>query len=240
MISEEFITNLANKYQTNELNVRREYFQYLFLYYFYQQPKAANIYFKGGTALRILHNSPRFSEDLDFNSAFIKFDEIEDLLLDTLSQIEKENIRFNLKEAKKTSGGFFAIVSFEVFEQPIEVQIEVSLREEEKRGEVMAVTNNDYVPTFNVVSVTEDQLVSGKIRALLDRKKPRDFYDLYFILRSRLAVAQKGEVLPRVLKALNASSLNFEKELKQYLPKSHWAIIKDFKKILERELERFI
>ena len=48
MISEEFITDLANKYQTNGLNIRREYFQYLFLYYFYQQPKAASIYFKGG------------------------------------------------------------------------------------------------------------------------------------------------------------------------------------------------
>jgi len=140
MISEEFITDLANKYQTNGLNIRREYFQYLFLYYFYQQPKAASIYFKGGTALRILHNSPRFSEDLDFNSAFIKFEEIEDLLLDTLSQIEKENVRFNLKESKKTSGGFFAIVSFEVFERPIEVQIEISLRKEEKKGEVVAVT----------------------------------------------------------------------------------------------------
>jgi len=75
---------------------------------------------------------------------------------------------------------------------------------------------------------------------LLDRKKPRDFYDLYFILRSRLVVAQKREVLPKVLKVLKESNLNFEKELKQYLPKSHWAIIKDFKKTLKKELERFI
>lgn len=240
MISEEFITNLANKYQTNELNVRREYFQYLFLSYFYQQPKAANIYFKGGTALRILHNSPRFSEDLDFNCAFIKFKEIEDLFLDTLAQIEKENIHFNLKEAKQTSGGFFATISFEVFEQPVEVQIEVSLREGEKRGEVVAVTNNDYVPPFNVVSVTEDQLVFGKIRALLDRKKPRDFYDLYFMLRARLISSSKRNILPKVLKALGETKANFAVELKQYLPKSHWAIIKDFKKTLEKELGRFI
>ena len=238
MISEEFISNLANKYQTNVLNVRREYFQHIFLSYFYQQPKAQHIYFKGGTALRILHNSPRFSEDLDFSSPFITFKEIEDLLLDTLSCIEKENIGFTVKESKQTSGEFLAIVSFEAFLPSIDVKIEVSFRKVEKEGEVVAVTNNDYVPPYTVVSVTEHQLVFGKIRALLDRKKPRDFYDLYFILRSRLIIVQKGEVLSKALMTLNESDINFEKELKQFLPQSHWPIIRDFKATLRKELER--
>lgn len=61
MISEEEIQRLASKYQTSEGNIRREYFQHLFLSYFYQQPKAADIFFKGGTALRLLYQSPRFS-----------------------------------------------------------------------------------------------------------------------------------------------------------------------------------
>lgn len=240
MVSEEFIRNLAVKYQTNELNIRREYFQHLFLSYFYQQPKSANIYFKGGTALRILHNSPRFSEDLDFNSAFINFKGIEDLLVDTLAQMEKENMVFSLKEAKKTTGGFLGAVSFEAFEQPVEIRIEVSLREADKKGETVAITGNDYVPPYNLIAVTEKELIAGKMRALLDRKKPRDFYDLYFILRKQLPIPGKKTVLAKALIALRASKINFDVELKQFLPKSHWIIIKDFKQTLKREIARNI
>src|SRR3989338_3572331 len=195
MVSEEFISNLAVKYQTNELNVRREYFQHLFLSYFYQQSESAKIYFKGGTALRILYNSPSFSEDLDFNSPLINFKEIEDLLLDTLAQMEKENVAFSLKEAKQTSGGFLGAVSFEAFEQPVEIRIEVSFRKADKIGETVAITGNDYVPPYNVIAVTEKELIAGKIRALLDRKKPRDFYDIYFILRKQLPIPNKKTVL---------------------------------------------
>lgn len=237
MISEDLIIELTNKYQTSEQNVRREYFQHLFLSYFYQQPKAANIFFKGGTALRLLYNSPRFSEDLDFNCAFIKLDEIEQLLLDTLAQMEKENIRFVLTEAKQTTGGFLSIISFEAFEMSIDIQIEISLREEEKKGEIFSVSN-DFIPPYNVVAVTEVELISGKIRALLQRKKARDFYDLYFILRSRLSVSNKKELFPQVLNILKKTDINFGKDLKQFLPKSHWVIIKDFKLTLEREIGR--
>lgn len=239
MISEETILNLTNKYQTNVINVRREYFQHLFLSYFYQQPKAENIFFKGGTALRLLYNSPRFSEDLDFNSAFIDYEGIEALVLETLSQMEKENVKFSIKEGKPTSGGFLATISFEGFAQPIDIQIEISQREAEKKGEVVAIAN-DFVPTYNVISVTEKQLVFEKLHALLERGKPRDFYDLYFLLRARLPMPQKKEVFPKVLAALKEKDMNFEAELKQYLPKSHWAIIRDFKTNLEREINRFI
>lgn len=238
MISEETILNLTNKYRTNLVNIRREYFQHLFLSYFYQQPQAENIFLKGGTNLRLLHNSPRFSEDLDFDSAFIDYQGIESLVLETLSQMEKENIKFFIKEGTQTSGGFLAVILFEGFDQPVEIQIEISQREEEKKGEVVAVTN-DFIPTYNVVSVTEQQLVSGKIRALLERKKARDFYDLYFILRARFPIPQKSELFPKVLAALKEKDLNFEGELKAFLPKSHWAIIKDFKANLKREINRF-
>lgn len=237
MISEETILNLTTKYQTNVANVRREYFQHLFLSYFYQQRKAENIFFKGGTNLRLLQGSPRFSEDLDFNLAFIDYEGIESVMLEALSQMEKENIKFSIKEGKPTRGGFLAAVSFEGFAQPIEIQIEVSQREEEKKGEVMAVIN-DYVPTYNVVSVTEQQLVFEKTRALLSRKKPRDFYDLYFILRKQLPIPDKKTNLAKALAALHSSKVNFEVELKQFLPKSHWLIIKDFKTSLIREISR--
>lgn len=239
MVAKEQISKLKVKYQTSELNVIREYLQHLFLQFFYQLPQSADIYFKGGTALRFVYQSPRFSEDLDFSTNKEDIPGIEDVLLEVLGKFEKENIQATLREAKKTSGGYLASIDFELLNQTVPIQIEISFREKKDRGEVVTIAS-DFIPSYNLVTLTQDQLVSGKLRALEDRKKARDFYDLYFILRSRLAIAQKGEVLPRVLKALNASNLNFERELKQYLPKSHWAIIKDFKTTLKKELERFI
>ena len=48
MITNQALQSLAAKLQTTELNLRREYFQHLFLSYFYQQPGTDQIYFKGG------------------------------------------------------------------------------------------------------------------------------------------------------------------------------------------------
>lgn len=240
MITEEQLKTLSNKYQTNELNIRREYFQHLFLSYFYQQKEAGNIYFKGGTALRILYNSPRFSQDLDFTAKDINTKTIENVLLDTLDQIEKENITISLKESKQTSGGFLSIVSFQALGQKTDIQLEISQRNKKNNGDIFLVDNN-FVPSYNLVALSKEQLVDEKIKALLSRGKPRDFYDLYFILRSKnLLPPQQKNVLPKIIKVLQKSDINFEKELKQFLPKTHWLIIKNFKQTLEKEIRQFI
>jgi len=101
MISSDALRNLVNKYQTTELNVRREYVQHLFLSYFYQQSAGDRVYFKGGTALRLLFNSPRFSEDLDFSSCLTGTHSIEEAVLETLVAVERENIQTDLQESKK-------------------------------------------------------------------------------------------------------------------------------------------
>ncbi len=89
MITNEHMRVLAIKYQSTELNIRREYLQHLFLSYFYQQPATDTVYFKGGTALRIIYQSPRFSEDLDFSTAHSGTKEIEQAILRTLYAIER-------------------------------------------------------------------------------------------------------------------------------------------------------
>lgn len=239
MITQEQIKTLANKYQTTELNSRREYFQHLFLSYFYQQPQAEVMYFKGGTALRIIYQSPRFSEDLDFSTTLQDIKPIEQAILQTLGAIEKEGINTHLQEAKQTSGGYLASVTFQGFEQAISILLQISLREGDKRGEVITIAN-DFIPSYIVMRLSQEQLIDEKIQALLARKKPRDFYDLYFILRSNLLPPEKKDILPQTLKTLQQTDINFETELKQFLPKSHWAIIRDFNQTLEREIDRFI
>ena len=68
MISEDTIQAIAKKEQATELNVRREYFQHVFLSHLYRQSESDQTYFKGGTALRLIYRSQRYSEDLDFDT----------------------------------------------------------------------------------------------------------------------------------------------------------------------------
>ncbi len=164
---------------------------------------------------------------------------IEQAILQTIEAIEKENININLKEAKQTSGGYLTNISFQAFGQTTEILLQFSLRKSDKKGEVITVAG-DFIPPYVVVNLPQELLVDEKIQALLSRKKPRDFYDLYFILRSNLLPAAKKDILPTILKTVQQIDINFEMELRQFLPKSHWLIIKDFKQTLEQEINRFI
>lgn len=239
MISKEVAKELANKYQTSSLNVWREYFQHLFLSYFYQQPETDKIYFKGGTALRFIFKSPRFSEGLDFTASLKDAKTIEEILIKTLSEIEREGVKTSLGEAKTTTGGYLAIVSFRNNGDTIKIQVEFSLRPGKKKSETTIIAG-EFIPPYNIVHLAKNELVDEKIAALLNRKKPRDFYDLYFILRDDLLSAEEKKILPKALEALKSTSINFSQELKEFLPKSHWLIIRDFPATLEREIKRFV
>ena len=239
MITDGAIRALAARLQTTELNVRREYCQHLFLSCFYQQSLADQVYFKGGTALRMIYNSPRFSEDLNFSASSTDIHALEEAVVDALSEITRENVDVDIAEAKTTSGGYLAIITFQGADAPIAVQLEISLREGEKRGEAVTIVS-DFLPAYTIMALATDQLIEEKIRALLSRQKARDFYDLYFLLRANLLPAARRDVLPLALETVRSSTIDFERELKGFLPRSHWAIIRGFPATLEREIERFV
>lgn len=238
MITAGAIRALADKLQTTELNVRREYCQHLFLSHFYQK-LTDQVYFKGGTALRMIYNSPRFSEDLDFSSSLTDIHALEDAVVGALAEIARENVGVDIAEAKTTSGGYLAILTFRGDDAEVAVQLEISLREGEKRGEAVTIVS-DFIPAYTILALARDQLIDEKIRALLSRKKARDFYDLYFLLRANLLPPGKRDALPLALETVRGAKIDFEQELKGFLPRSHWAIIRGFPATLEREIERFV
>lgn len=238
MISSEQITLFATKLQTTQLNIRREYIQHLFLSYFYQQSGSEKILFKGGTALRIIYNSPRFSEDLDFDCIADppKKQVIETILQNCMASMEKEGILFTLEEVKETSGGYLAILHFDIVNQIIKIQLEISFRQENNKGEIFTIAN-DFIPPYTLMALVADQLIVGKIHALVSRHKARDFYDLYFILRKNLLPLKMKTNLDSILSLLNSINISFD-ELNEFLPKSHRQIITHFKKTLITEINR--
>lgn len=233
------IENSAIKYQTNDQNIVNEYFQHLFLSNFYQNKNAKNIFFKGGTALRLVYNSPRYSEDLDFSSGKLRGSQIEKILLETFVVIEKEGIEIKLIEAKETTGGYLGIIKLKDDKYSSRLKLEISFRDKKAVGEAIYI-QSEFMPQYIIFALNRKVIVSEKIQALLTRQKPRDFYDLYFILRSNLMTSDQKNLLSEAKLKILDSKLDFSKELKTFLPRSHWPIIKDLKKNLIFEIGKFI
>lgn len=247
MISSDYIQKLATKHQTTELNIQREYLQHLFLASLYRHRNSGSILFKGGTALKFIYGSPRFSEDLDFSGINMTKKELESLLLDTLSQVEREQVEVEINEAKITSGGYLAIYRGRPFRQEIKIQLEISFRNKEDLKAEPDLINQDFIPPYTLIHLSEAQIVREKINALLERSQPRDWYDLYFILRSRMKIDQRKlgikqeQFKSRLLEKLDDLKTTFlERDLKPLLPVSHHPILKGFKENLKKEIKRYL
>lgn len=240
MLTPENIQEFTKKYQTNERNVVREYIQHLFLSELYKMDGAEKLLFKGGTALRLIFQSPRFSEDLDFTGQNIfHHKEIDSFFLGVLSQLEKIGMKVSYEEAKKTTGGYLGLIQYEAFNLKDEIRFEVSLRHMRKVSNEVSNIISDFTPPYTLVHLSAKTLVSEKIEALLARNKPRDYYDLYFMLRHpELNQFVDKKKLDAILKILESEKINFKRELSVLLPISYHRILKDFKHILKREIKK--
>lgn len=246
MISRRFISELATKFQTTETNIAREYCQHIFLSHFNKIRGSQKLLFKGGTALRIVFDSPRFSEDLDFsakNSGSIPIAEINHIIDEALYRVEQEGIetekQLNRGTNGVTSGGYFAIIYMKMLEFNSELQVQISFRSPDKVMGNRTLLNNSFISPYVINYLHETILVGEKIEALLDRKKPRDYYDLYFILRSPSLVnfiPRQTGLKDKIISSINSSG-DFEKELKIFLPVGQHQILKDFKERLKGEVD---
>lgn len=247
MITIEALEKLARQHQTGVFpNIIREYFQHMFLGELYKLPGAERMLFKGGTALRVIYGSPRFSEDLDFSIFNIeqyqqeKF--IDDIFNNVLVEIERIGIKVELgPKPGPTKEGYYGDATFKIYDYPsVAVSINVSSRNgQDIKGEVDSISS-DFVPTYNVFHLPQEKLVEEKIDALLERKKARDFYDLYFIMRKNmLTPAQKARLNQKKDEiTLEAGRVDFRNELSVLLPQNQQDIIRDFKNNLLNELNR--
>lgn len=248
MIAREILKKLAIQYHTTESpNIVREYCQHLLLSSLYKLEEAGSLLFKGGTAFRILYGSPRFSEDLDFTLVDIeprhRQSFIEHIFASSLAIIEQTaiSVEFGSKFGP-TTDGYYAEAIFHLYEfPPVKVAINISSRNGEKmQGETNNIAS-DFLPPYNIIQLSQDAMVEEKIfGALINRQKPRDFYDLYFILRKGLfPPSQKKRLAEWQEKIVSyAGKIDFKHELSKFLPFDHQNIIKDFKKILDHELRR--
>lgn len=239
MIDKAFLHHFATKNETSFENVLREHVQHLFLRSFYTKKDSRNFLFKGGTALRLVFGSPRFSQDLDFTG--VKNSKTyERVLEDTLISLSQEGISVDIEESKETTGGQLASIRIKVFGERVKIGNQVSFRPKSKVVGESVVISSDLSPSYSVFILKRELLIGEKLTAFLTRAKPRDFFDLYFILRNeklrRLLNFDKFQREKIILSLEKHRKVGLERELKRFLPGSFWGVVKDLPGALRKEI----
>jgi predicted nucleotidyltransferase component of viral defense system len=239
MLKKDFLNELATKKQTTLSNVLREYVQNVFLRFLYQNKQSQKILFKGGTALKIAYGSPRFSEDLDFTLNDIPFDKVEKVILGVLNNLEKEGFKPEIIESKETTGGYLGELIVNVYQEKTKLSIQGSQRKKGAIQKEVKLIVNDFIPDYQAYLLKEDLLISEKINAALTRSKPRDFFDIYFLLRGGHIPVDLRNKLIEIYRVIKEKDINYEKNLSYLLPQSMQDIAKSFPEPLLNELRKY-
>lgn len=242
MISADFVDEKASRSQIDRYSIIREYFQLLLLRYFYEVEGAEELkaYFKGGTALRFLFGSFRFSEDLDFTCGGAT-DRLLKVLQTILPKLELESgcevlIKDERVFEERGVGYRLVFQSHSLLKQPLGVRLDFSFRETPLEPEVSAVTPLDYpISPFPLVKhLSAKEILAEKIRAVLTRSQPRDLFDLWFLLKREVGlrwdfVTEKMKYYPDVpfsqrlllKKVEEFKPEGLEKDLNKFLPRNY-------------------
>lgn len=146
---------------------------------------AKNLAFRGGTALHklYLHPQPRYSEDIDLvqvQAGPIK--ETYDHLRDALAFLGEPKV----KQKKHNNTLIFRLQSSGMPSLPIHLKIEINCKEHfsvlPMVKEPFEVKSLWYEGSAELLTYQLDELVGTKLRALYQRRKGRDLYDLYKVL----------------------------------------------------------
>lgn len=239
MLNIKELIKITTKNQTQPINIYREYCQNLFLSYLYQENGSNYIQFKGGTALRIYYNSPRYSEDLDFSIFMLNKKQVEDKILNVIFNLEKTNLKPELEESKETSGGYLANLTLLIDTYRVKIAIQASRRKTTYIQPNLVLINNDFIPAYTMCLLNEKDLITEKLEAAVTRSKPRDFFDIYFLLRKGSVGIEQRNLLKQTVNIVKKSKINFKRELEDFLPRNFHAVAADFPRLYSQEVSKY-
>jgi len=200
MILNREIEEKSRKYDVRITTVERDYGQYWIL----AHVKKLNMALKGGTGIRkVFIKDYRFSDDLDFTlmESYEK-ETLEDLLIDAVLEAKEESgIQFqDTIKLTPTESGFTTKVIFIGIKtgSPIGIKIDLTLAENETiflptQERIIIHEYSDDVQK-SVKSYALEEIVAEKIRALFQRARARDVYDIW-----QLANIAEKEVVQSIL-----------------------------------------
>lgn len=200
----------ARELKIDKTQVVREYWELIVLKGLYDSRFGRYLIFKGGTALRLAYNSPRFSEDLDFslNKDVLKgkFSSLIGKMITpfpemALTDLEEEYYTY-LAEIKVTQN----YLPF-----PFRIKIEISKREiKDYQWELRVLGSPATVIQVMAQVATLEQIYNDKLACLKGRAKPKDLFDLWY-------VSQKRNI-PYVPPKISLKKKETARDLRKYLP----------------------
>lgn len=229
------------------LNLMREYLQFYILKIMHDEGVFRDTAFLGGTALRILHGLPRYSEDLDFSSAGKPACDFTALMKKTKEELSlagyKVEIFADKENAVNSAFIKFGELMYEAGISPLKnqkfsIKIEIDTNPPEGASLQTGIVNKYFPISF--LSYDLQSLFAGKFHALLSRKyaKGRDFFDLGWYLSKWKDIFPNFVLLQNALKQSRWKG-NFPAQgtwkvfLREVVEKTEW-------KIVRQDTERFL
>lgn len=211
MITKEDLTKIALAKNLRLPNAEKDYVLELLLFSIAKRA-ADRLTFKGGTALYKFYGLNRFSEDLDFTLYQGRVNK--NFFLLVLQDIKLLGLKCWLREYReyKNEINIHVQVAGPLYSGGKEslcfVSINISLRERPGKPTVeFLISSYRDIPAFSVAVMPAEEMLAEKVRAILTREKPRDIYDLWFLLKKGIKFDES-----LVNRKLRLYQLHYEKE----------------------------
>lgn len=217
-------------------NLLREYLQYKILEIIFNSKSAGQLSFLGGTALRIVYDNPRFSEDLDFDNFGLREKDFQLLTHEIEKELKKQGYQVETRSVFKGAYRCYIKLPEIIFDndlsgiksEKIMIQVDTAPHNFDYQPEKKILNKFDVFTEVNVTSL--DILLSQKIYAVLNRQraKGRDFFDVVFLLQR---TKPNYQYLEQKIKIANGQEL--KKRLTDYCKDLNFKeIIKDVEPFL--------
>ncbi len=249
MITKSEINEHAKTFRMKPWQIEKEYLQHIILQLIYCHTSA--LLFKGGTAIKKAYGLKRFSEDLDFTKiGEVNFNELFGKVSKELSsKFDYQNTVKKMK-VKEELGVTFR---FEIAGPLIEasgtgycyISVEISKRETPKSREVVKIDPIYHdLPEYNVIVMSREEILTEKVRAIITRDRPRDLYDLWYLLSHGVEIKKDWVVEKIKYYKKDFSKEEFFQALKKY--EKLWGKmpelvndVPDFKEVVKLVHEKF-
>jgi len=189
MLTRDDLKDYINVVGFNLWQVEKDYLQHLILTFLFQRVLGRKLVFKGGTALQKVFGLNRFSLDLDFTyNNKIDFKEIFERIVKDISLFGFPTVLFSTKKYRvgetyvlKIKGPLYTGVDISLST----IRIEISFREKVILEPIVKEIVPIYIDLrpYTVVVMNPEEILAEKFRALIYRRRARDLYDLWFLLR---------------------------------------------------------
>jgi len=187
MLGSDELHEIARLKRLTLVNVEKDYLQELLLFGLYSEV-GPELVFKGGTCLYKLHKLSRFSEDLDFTLS--KKADLKEAVRKAVDRMRFLGVSGVVKDVKKYSReiNFRLLFRGPLYRGSREnlcfIPLNVSLRERVALVPERVTISSMYrdIPSFNVFSMRAEEILTEKVRTIFMRNKPRDLYDMWFLL----------------------------------------------------------